>query len=170
MTGPSTSWWSTAERWIWRGRSPLPAGGSGRSWRLTSPRALNRCGAVPGTTSAVLGAVRPEALQGALASSATIAAGATGPWPTIEVHRILASAPDAYELIQHPPVNERTGRSEWSGDAPTRAAGWANSSARSATRRDESYCITPEVCIMMTTHDDETARLAIQSWMWGAVP
>lgn len=46
--------------------------------------ALNRCGAVLGTTSAVLAAVRPEALQGALASSATIAAGATGLWPTIQ--------------------------------------------------------------------------------------
>lgn len=47
-------------------------------------RALNRSGAVLGTTSAVLAAVRPEALQGALASSATIAAGATGLWPTIQ--------------------------------------------------------------------------------------
>nr|WP_237330043.1 DUF6192 family protein [Streptomyces sp. BA2] len=37
-----------------------------------------------------------------------------------------ASAPDAYELIQSPPVNERTGRSEWSGDAAKRAAGWAS--------------------------------------------
>ncbi|WP_143675931.1 hypothetical protein [Streptomyces milbemycinicus] len=50
----------------------------------TRSRALNRCGAVLGTTSAVLAAVRPEALQGALASSATIAAGATGLWPTIQ--------------------------------------------------------------------------------------
>lgn len=47
-------------------------------------RALNRSGAVLGTTSAVLAAVRPEALQGALAFSATIAAGATGLWPTIQ--------------------------------------------------------------------------------------
>ncbi|WP_143076820.1 hypothetical protein [Streptomyces sp. MUSC 14] len=47
-------------------------------------RALNRSGAVLGTTSAVLAAVRPEALQGALATSATIAAGATGLWPTIQ--------------------------------------------------------------------------------------
>ncbi|NUR05301.1 MAG: hypothetical protein HOY79_54995 [Streptomyces sp.] len=47
-------------------------------------RALNRSGAVLGTTSAVLAAVRPEALQGALAASATIAAGATGLWPTIQ--------------------------------------------------------------------------------------
>ncbi|MGX8903822.1 DUF6192 family protein [Streptomyces netropsis] len=41
------------------------------------------------------------------------------------VHRILASAPDAYELIMSPPVNERTGRSQWSGDAAKRAAGWS---------------------------------------------
>ncbi|MEU2874164.1 DUF6192 family protein [Streptomyces olivoreticuli] len=44
---------------------------------------------------------------------------------SFEVHRILASAPDAYELIKEPPVNERTGRSEWSGDSAKRAAGWA---------------------------------------------
>ncbi|WP_063804140.1 DUF6192 family protein [Streptomyces roseifaciens] len=44
---------------------------------------------------------------------------------SFEVHRILASAPDAYELIKSPPVNERTGRSQWSGDAAKRAAGWS---------------------------------------------
>lgn len=47
-------------------------------------QALSRCGAVLGTTSAILAAVRPEALQGALATSATLAAGATGLWPTIQ--------------------------------------------------------------------------------------
>ncbi|MFH8520624.1 hypothetical protein ACH4CE_37405 [Streptomyces gelaticus] len=47
-------------------------------------RALIRSGAVLGTTSAVLAAVRPDALQGALATSATLAAGATGLWPTIQ--------------------------------------------------------------------------------------
>ncbi|MGW1651645.1 hypothetical protein [Streptomyces atratus] len=47
-------------------------------------RALIRSGAVLGSTSAVLAAVRPEALQGALATSATLAAGATGLWPTIQ--------------------------------------------------------------------------------------
>src|SRR6478735_2763716 len=47
-------------------------------------RALIRSGAVLGSTSAVLAAVRPEALQGALATGATIAAGATGLWPTIQ--------------------------------------------------------------------------------------
>ncbi|MFJ6354832.1 hypothetical protein ACIQKB_35915 [Streptomyces sp. NPDC092046] len=46
--------------------------------------ALARSGAVLGTTSAVLAAVRPEALQGALAVGATLAAGATGLWPTIQ--------------------------------------------------------------------------------------
>ncbi|MFI8932547.1 DUF6192 family protein [Streptomyces sp. NPDC053474] len=45
---------------------------------------------------------------------------------SFEVHRILASAPDAYELIKSPPVSERTGRSEWNGDAAKRAAGWAS--------------------------------------------
>jgi hypothetical protein len=47
-------------------------------------RALTRAGALLGTTSAVLAAVRPAALQGALSVSATIAAGATGLWPTIQ--------------------------------------------------------------------------------------
>ncbi|MFD9607309.1 hypothetical protein [Streptomyces sp. NPDC059970] len=47
-------------------------------------RALARSGAVLGSTSAVLAAVRPEALQGALATSATLAASATGLWPTIQ--------------------------------------------------------------------------------------
>ncbi|MER6680105.1 hypothetical protein [Streptomyces olivaceoviridis] len=47
-------------------------------------RALTRAGALVGTTSAVLAAVRPAALQGALGVSATIAAGATGLWPTIQ--------------------------------------------------------------------------------------
>ncbi|MGI5414058.1 hypothetical protein ACQEV9_45645 [Streptomyces chartreusis] len=54
-------------------------------------QALNRAGAVLGTTSAVLAAVRPEALQGALASSATIAAGATGLWPTIQAFADIKS-------------------------------------------------------------------------------
>ncbi|WP_340458687.1 hypothetical protein [Streptomyces sp. A475] len=47
-------------------------------------RALSRAGAVLGSTSAVLAAVRPAALQGALGISATLAAGATGLWPTIQ--------------------------------------------------------------------------------------
>ncbi|MFE7358505.1 hypothetical protein ACFU8Q_36745 [Streptomyces sp. NPDC057543] len=52
--------------------------------RATRSRALSRSGAMLGTTSAVLAAVRPEALQGALATTATLAAGATGLWPTIQ--------------------------------------------------------------------------------------
>ncbi|GAA0297473.1 hypothetical protein GCM10010302_40140 [Streptomyces polychromogenes] len=47
-------------------------------------RVLSRSGAVLGTTSAVLAAVRPEALEGALAVGATLAAGATGLWPTVQ--------------------------------------------------------------------------------------
>ncbi|MGV9887209.1 hypothetical protein [Streptomyces sp. NPDC003395] len=52
--------------------------------KATRSEALSRSGAVLGTTSAILAAVRPEALQGALATSATLAAGATGLWPTIQ--------------------------------------------------------------------------------------
>ncbi|MCQ8835834.1 DUF6192 family protein [Streptomyces malaysiensis] len=57
---------------------------------------------------------------------------------SFEVHRILASAPDAYELIQHPPVNERTGLSEWSGDAAKRAAGWATATPVTAAEKVEA--------------------------------
>ncbi|MFF8932379.1 hypothetical protein ACF1AO_34515 [Streptomyces longwoodensis] len=59
--------------------------------RAARSGALTRCGAVLGSTSAVLAAVRPEALQGALATSATIAAGATGLWPTIQAFADMKS-------------------------------------------------------------------------------
>ncbi|TXL83652.1 hypothetical protein [Streptomyces sp. IB2014 016-6] len=52
--------------------------------RAARSQALIRSGAVLGSTSAILAAVRPDALQGALATSATLAAGATGLWPTIQ--------------------------------------------------------------------------------------
>jgi hypothetical protein len=54
-------------------------------------RALNRAGAVLGRTSAVLAAVRPEALQGALGFTATTAAGAAGLWPTIQAFADIKS-------------------------------------------------------------------------------
>ncbi|WP_344124603.1 DUF6192 family protein [Streptomyces blastmyceticus] len=41
-----------------------------------------------------------------------------------EVHKILASADDPFEVIAHPPLNERTGRRAWDGDAAKRAVGW----------------------------------------------
>ncbi|WP_159393942.1 DUF6192 family protein [Streptomyces sp. NRRL F-5755] len=43
---------------------------------------------------------------------------------SFEVHRILAGAEDAFELIRQPPLNERTGRHQWNGDAAKRAVGW----------------------------------------------
>lgn len=52
--------------------------------RAARSQALIRSGAVLGSTSAILAAVRPDALQGGLATSATLAAGATGLWPTIQ--------------------------------------------------------------------------------------
>lgn len=52
--------------------------------RAARSEALTRCGVVLGSTSAVLAAVRPEALQGALATIATIAAGVNGLWPTVQ--------------------------------------------------------------------------------------
>ncbi|MFD4635086.1 DUF6192 family protein [Streptomyces sp. NPDC058284] len=44
-----------------------------------------------------------------------------------EVHKILASAEDSFEVIAHPPLNERTGRRAWDGDAAKRAVGWKTS-------------------------------------------
>ncbi|GAA2926574.1 DUF6192 family protein [Streptomyces mexicanus] len=44
-----------------------------------------------------------------------------------EVHKILASAEDPFEVIAHPPLNERTGRRSWDGDAAKRAVGWKTS-------------------------------------------
>lgn len=41
-----------------------------------------------------------------------------------EVHKILASADDPFEVIAHPPLNERMGRRAWDGDAAKRAVGW----------------------------------------------
>ncbi|MEU5425877.1 DUF6192 family protein [Streptomyces olivoreticuli] len=43
---------------------------------------------------------------------------------SFEVHRILASAPDAFERIKDPPLNERTGVHQWNGDAAKQAMGW----------------------------------------------
>lgn len=44
-----------------------------------------------------------------------------------EVHKILASAEDPFEVIAHPPLNERTGRRCWDGDAAKRVVGWKTS-------------------------------------------
>lgn len=54
-------------------------------------KALNRSGAVLGTTSAVLAAVRPDAFQNALTVGSTIAAGAAGLWPTIQAFSDIKS-------------------------------------------------------------------------------
>ncbi|GAA3135002.1 hypothetical protein GCM10010449_64540 [Streptomyces rectiviolaceus] len=59
--------------------------------RVARPQALTRVGAVLSTTSAVLAAVRPDALENALTISATAAAGATGLWPTIQAFSDIKS-------------------------------------------------------------------------------
>ncbi|GAA2631102.1 DUF6192 family protein [Streptomyces vastus] len=41
-----------------------------------------------------------------------------------EVHRILASAPDRFELIRNPPLSERTGRRRWSAEVAKKLVGW----------------------------------------------
>ncbi|MFE0192940.1 DUF6192 family protein [Streptomyces sp. NPDC058989] len=44
-----------------------------------------------------------------------------------EVHKILAAAEDPFEVITHPPLNERTGRHSWDGEAVKRVVGWKTS-------------------------------------------
>lgn len=41
-----------------------------------------------------------------------------------EVHRILASVPDRFELIRNPPLSERTGRRRWSAEVAKKVVGW----------------------------------------------
>ncbi|GAA2484897.1 DUF6192 family protein [Streptomyces longisporus] len=44
-----------------------------------------------------------------------------------EVHKILASAENLFEVIVHPPLSKRTGRHSWVGDAAKRVVGWETS-------------------------------------------
>ncbi|WP_055567799.1 DUF6192 family protein [Streptomyces atriruber] len=57
---------------------------------------------------------------------------------SFEVHRILASTPDAFEQIKAPPLNERTGQHQWSGDAAKRAAGWSTATPVTVQEKVES--------------------------------
>jgi hypothetical protein len=41
-----------------------------------------------------------------------------------EVHRILASVPDRFELIGNPPLSERTGQRRWSAEVAQKVVGW----------------------------------------------
>ncbi|MFI7872877.1 DUF6192 family protein [Streptomyces salinarius] len=41
-----------------------------------------------------------------------------------EVHRILASVPDRFDLIGNPPLSERTGRRRWSAEVAKKLVGW----------------------------------------------
>ncbi|AZM57371.1 hypothetical protein DMA15_00100 [Streptomyces sp. WAC 01529] len=55
-----------------------------------------------------------------------------GQWPvehrskdaSHEVHRILASGPNPFERIKHPPVNPRSGKARWCADTAKRSVGW----------------------------------------------
>ncbi|MGK3945118.1 hypothetical protein EHS43_24380 [Streptomyces sp. RP5T] len=49
-----------------------------------------------------------------------------------EVHRVLACWPDRFELIRNPPLNERTGLRQWTGEVAKKAVGWKNDSPASA--------------------------------------
>ncbi|MES4886204.1 DUF6192 family protein [Streptomyces sp. NPDC000349] len=71
---------------------------------------------------------------------------------SFEVHRILAAAPDAYELIRHPPADNRTGEMRWSGDAAKRAAGWSSATPVTVTEKVEA--------IRGLAQDEQVAALA----------
>ncbi|MGI5466207.1 DUF6192 family protein [Streptomyces sp. CA-132043] len=58
--------------------------------------------------------------------------GAGGP------HRILASAEKPFEMIGQPPLNERTGRRGWDGDAAKRAVGWKTTTPVTVQERVEA--------------------------------
>ncbi|MGW6791603.1 DUF6192 family protein [Streptomyces chartreusis] len=68
------------------------------------------------------------------------------------MHRILAAAPDAYELIRHPPADDRTGEVRWSGDAAKRAAGWPSATPVTVTEQVEA--------IPGLAQDEQVAALA----------
>ncbi|MGW1365265.1 DUF6192 family protein [Streptomyces chartreusis] len=71
---------------------------------------------------------------------------------SFEVHRILASVPDAYELIRHPPADDRTGEVRWSGDAAKRAAGWSSATPVTVSEKVEA--------IRGLAQDEQVAALA----------
>ncbi|MFE6946434.1 DUF6192 family protein [Streptomyces chartreusis] len=52
-----------------------------------------------------------------------------------EVHRILASWPDRFELIRNPPLNERMGLGQWTGEVAEKAVGWKTDSPASAQEK-----------------------------------
>ncbi len=51
---------------------------------------------------------------------------------------VLASAPAAFERIKDPPLNERTGRRQWSGDAAKWVVGWATATPVTVQAKVES--------------------------------
>ncbi|MFM9608447.1 DUF6192 family protein [Streptomyces niveiscabiei] len=54
-----------------------------------------------------------------------------------EVHRILASAADRFELIGNPPLSERTGRRRWSGEVAKKVVGWKTEEVRVPVTTEE---------------------------------
>ncbi|MDT0485245.1 DUF6192 family protein [Streptomyces sp. DSM 41640] len=52
-----------------------------------------------------------------------------------EVHRILASWPERFELIRNPPLNERTGLRQWTGEAAKKAVGWKTENPATAQEK-----------------------------------
>lgn len=70
-----------------------------------------------------------------------------------EVHRILASCPDRFELIQSPPLNERTGLRQWTGDLAKKVVGWKTDTPATAQEKVAAvYELVP---------DDEAAAAAV---------
>ncbi|QUC59012.1 RacO protein [Streptomyces sp. A2-16] len=57
------------------------------------------------------------------------------PGVSYDVHRILASCPDRFELIKDPPLNERTGLRQWTGELAKKAVGWKPDSPATAQEK-----------------------------------
>ncbi|MEV5910472.1 DUF6192 family protein [Streptomyces chartreusis] len=115
------------------GRHPLPVRSRGTllwNWNRSAGTAVtcrltrvirvwrSRCGCSP--TRSGCPSIRADAPVGGRA----VTAEHRQPGVSWEVHRILASVPDRFELIGNPPLSERTGRRRWSAEVAKKLVGW----------------------------------------------
>jgi hypothetical protein len=73
-----------------------------------------------------------------------------------EVHRILASAPDRFELIRNPPLSERTGRRRWSAEVAKKLVGWKTEEIQIPVTAQEKVEAIRELA-----RDDETVAAQV---------
>ncbi|MDX3643479.1 DUF6192 family protein [Streptomyces sp. MB09-02B] len=67
-----------------------------------------------------------------------------------EVHRILAHAPDRFELIRNPPLSERTGRRRWGAGVAKKVVGWKTEEVQVPVTTEEKVEVIRELA-----RDDE---------------